>query len=913
MRIDGRITKIFYLCLAALLILGICYIFGFPLLEGFLKGNDTPYSLVNIQWVDKWFPKVPFWFPLQGGGASLASGYPLGAHILVVLLARLTPLDLVQAMRFLAFISVPLIALGIFTFVWYKFKNWLAACLAGAFYILSYASWSWLIDLGLYAQPISLIFVPWVFLFFDQFLIQRRVFSLFLGAIFFTLAGLFHFITAVVLLEALFFYAIFFGKNFLRALGSYFLFVATSLALSAFWLIPTVSYRMLLGSFGLISVEGLRHISTLVLLGIKGANTLDANSLNWSLYFAYPVTILAFAGMALTILRREKEKFFVGFLALIFILQTALPGIAPQLVKPFLVFFSIVQEKSILVTLIFFPIAASLGAILIADYLVFFIREERSKKRIVNALALILSLLLIFTFLGRVPPNSDKRLTIDYKGLGPDWGNNRGKFLWPPIISKQGISLEERMKEMVSKIGGDELTRIDVSPEMGFEMQAWNIFSQNSQVGIYAGLSGLSRAFLGYQREAFYKSETSSDKEVASLAQYFGIKYAVLNQTVESPERLTEKNWEDIYSQGHVLIKKFKKPEELITLTYKPTTLVIGKFEKNAYEQIFRMANGGVLSYNQSLLVEGDSENINDYTLEELNQFAVVLLYGYTYSDRIRAMKLLEEYVKGGGKLFIETGWQYVSPDWERVQTEVIFPVEKYSWTNFGKSWEIAGFSPPIYQEEPWGLGAASIQDLRSWAEPVITQGDKVLVARGSFGKGRVVWSGMNLFGHALMYKNEEEMKVLNEQISWLLEEAEGKEIGGVVVKRENPDRVEFSFTIPIEGLASLYFRESFHPYWQAKVQRTEDGRQKTERIPIYRAGPEYMLVRLPPLKTDVKVVFEIREPFVFSLAKLTSVLTLTFLLLWVVRPEIFSKLAIKVGSLPRPKVSLKDFWGEEK
>src|SRR3990170_8788204 len=124
-RIESPTTKILSLALAvshaavvAVVLLAISYFFGHSILDGRLQGSDSPLHLGYAVWLDQYFPHLPHWYPLQGGGASILHGYPLLAHLMVVLLHRLSGLSILQAFRLVTFATFPLTAFGIYLLGW---------------------------------------------------------------------------------------------------------------------------------------------------------------------------------------------------------------------------------------------------------------------------------------------------------------------------------------------------------------------------------------------------------------------------------------------------------------------------------------------------------------------------------------------------------------------------------------------------------------------------------------------------------------------------------------------------------------------------------------------------------------------------------------------------------------------------
>ncbi|MGD8555159.1 MAG: hypothetical protein PVJ32_06965, partial [Anaerolineales bacterium] len=83
LRIGGKVMRLAYMLLAVAAIFFFCYLFGHTQLEGALSGNDIPWALSQAQWYARWFPDLPTWFPLQGGGTPLLFLYPPGTSLIV--------------------------------------------------------------------------------------------------------------------------------------------------------------------------------------------------------------------------------------------------------------------------------------------------------------------------------------------------------------------------------------------------------------------------------------------------------------------------------------------------------------------------------------------------------------------------------------------------------------------------------------------------------------------------------------------------------------------------------------------------------------------------------------------------------------------------------------------------------------
>lgn len=157
----------FVACLAVISV--VAYFFGHFYLEG-LHGTDTAHALSLVSWVAKYFPKIPFWYHLQGAGVSMKWSYPLLASILVVLADKLTHLGILASFQVMAFSSLLLTAFGMYLFVWLRLKNQTAALIASIFYLITPLSYAYFADWGFYAEAISCMFFFPPLIFYDLFL-----------------------------------------------------------------------------------------------------------------------------------------------------------------------------------------------------------------------------------------------------------------------------------------------------------------------------------------------------------------------------------------------------------------------------------------------------------------------------------------------------------------------------------------------------------------------------------------------------------------------------------------------------------------------------------------------------------------------------------------------------------------------
>ena len=507
--------------------------------------------------------------------------------------------------------------------------------------------------------------------------------------------------------------------------------------------------------------------------------------------------------------------------------------------------------------------------------------------------------------------------------------------LWPElykdlsfkkIVSKlkrfpqKEFSLEEN-KDYFALIPDNLFFRYDTSPSETDMCQQGPYAKQTPQMSLYGANLSLINRLYGYQISNFYTGDKVYKDPAAlpEIAQWFGIKNIILRGKFDEENRYFEKLSQAGFENVNALEGQENKRASLLELPQgepiaavadKPKILVIGSEARRAYETIFIKAHFGLVSYMEAFLIHG-KEKVDDYTLEQLLNYDILFLHGYQYKSAEKAWRLLGQYLAQGGRLFIETGWEKVAADWEREKTADFFPTSSLEWTNFGKAADFqlhkgvidigeidaAGFEPLVWKDDPWKVSTSDV--LRNWAKPILTvrsgsdsKREHPLVAGGQYGEGRVIWSGMNIVSHIPVFDHTHpEMVLAGRLIDWLLEGKKAvnfqfeKDFAG---KRDNPDRVEFTFNRDIGEGASLYFKEAYYPYWKSELATSHQSPASSKKLEIEKAGAEMMFVQLPDIQAGDKVEFRIVRPFSDYLAYVISGLTFIGLVVYLIKPGIF-------------------------
>lgn len=909
------IFKVFYFLAAAFLIFVVSYFFGFPFLQK-LYGNDTPNTLTLIYWFNRFFPKIPLWFPLQGGGVSFVQGYPLFVHYLVILIHRIFNLSLPAAFQILGFLSLPTAAIGLYLFVWKLTKSQTAALATGIFYLLSPITYVWLFDWGFYIESVAYIFVFPSLIFIQLFLENhflegwsKKASAYLVSAILFLcftfFAHLYTFASVLLISTFLgFFFYLFRGEKrwAFKSLLIHFCLLLAVVSVLSFWLINLISYNRASGGFHApLSREDFVLNYTIypgAYFNLEKIPLEDPRYSGRNVSLAVVVWVLALVGAALSILFSKKTlalSFLLGLVLLALFFPVIL-WIASFI--PFVTFFTS-WRSFVAISRFLFPILAGAGVYFlglgIAKLLFIWDKKERFKF-LKLSLAAIFALIIFLTStlaLARVGMGEHKARwgpeEIDFRNVF-DRQHLETKEVKEPVA--QVLNLEnwpkpklvtefeptELAKKIIKTIPEKE-SRIDLTPYYGGVVMQLNIVSDLSQVNLYAPALSLLGPYWSYQQQVFYGT-LGSQAALNNLAKYFGTNYVVLCPELDNVVKYKNNlDWEEVTAD----IWKHKEKMKLFSFyEKKPIAFLIGDEKKRAFEPFFRIANEGVLNFDQAILVQG-RENIDEYTLKELKNFDFLILFGYSYKNQKKAYDLVDQYLKDGGKVFLSTGWQFTDHDWQIETPPAFFPVKNLVWWDdieSGRFWikekEIKDvnpslFSPLIWEEKPWGV-SLSTRGLKDWAKPILAFDDQVLVAGGDYGKGRIVWTGLNWPGHIHTYDyNKEEIRFVNKVFSWLIGEMGSEEENLVEMKRNWPDRVEFVFKKEIKNSGTIYFREAVAPDWRASLEG--------KRLEIYKAGPGFILIRVPQAKAGEKLVLKYSQGMRGVIGWLISLMTLVLLL----------------------------------
>lgn len=1070
LRVIESLSFLVHFLISSTVIFIIAYFFGYSFISDPLAGNDSLNVLSYIVYLNKSFPRIPLWYPYQGGGVSATLGYPQLYSYMVIILHRLTNLTLFSSMGILNFFSYYLPALGTYLFVSTRLKNKTAGLIAGILYFFSPMAAVWIWGAGFLAQTFSVIFVPFFLIFYDWFLEsffsgKPKKISLLLASFLGALAFMSHPATAMGLFAFAGLYTL--GRIFLekkptlkekviRGGLALLLTIIGVLGLVGFWYLPLQAY-LAFANRGIKTTADTTIFAPLSFKGTLGIQDLKVYPWGDFSIFA-PLWILSLIAGFLGFFFERKVSLLalLAFVGIYFAGSTQAWSFIFKFV-PFIADFFTLRPWYPLI-IILNPIAAAMAGVFLGKIILiplFFLETKKvslllrliikgTRIILLSFLVIIINLIVIYKlmptsgFFNRdkpwILPIGPKTVGLNLKGLWNRSDEERcslpkqhkrwsGLCEWPyldrfelntlsylcdrqkteekPLVCLKEKTVKINQKQvsiLVSReekeafvescfskgngpfyfhfenspclaLGRDPMSqlkhwplpklsfgqdnfstlitneldlptdkksifegktrRIDVTPHLGTTVKRWPIFYESSILNTYTGQLSLIKSYYSLFSDNFYDNPKASPETLNNLAKYFGTEAVVVITSKSPMENFKTAGWERFGDEKGVVFPPFKTG--LVNLGSYPKVLVIGNKEKGIYKQVFSAAIKGGLPTDKGILING-RERIGDYTLSQLKEYDLLIFQGYKYKNRPNDLALLSRYLSDGGSVFIDTGWQFVSPDWgrEKVNDNFVtdlpnpFPVEKTKWQGVGTDWEngkiaqdfsqkvsLSGFGPLTWEDTEWQVAAG--ENLRNWAKPVLTKEGKILVAGGNFGKGKIIWSGMNLLAHALDKNSQDEFKFLeNIFANLLINKKRSEEFSDFSLSRPTTD--EIVVTLKKESPPQiLYLREAYFPSWQAKAKISG----KTKNLKIQIAGPEFMLVDLPALSVGDQVIFEFKMPKQFYLGSFCSLLTIIFLLIYTLTNFLEKKVNLLIASFSqRLKEQVKtikfDFTKEE-
>lgn len=937
---------------AAAVIAAVAYVLSWQILHSGPVGSDTLFQLHLVRWVDASFPGLNWWYRWDDHGIAYREGYPLAAHWLTAAVSRLGSLDLSQAMQVVQFAVAPLGALGIYVFCAWRLRRPMAGLVAAIAYLLNPLTWTFLVDWGFYSnQAGTVLFMPCLValdVFFEEWEAGRRGWRFRLAAIatigLMDLMGLVSPFLLGAAVVAVFAYVLAITRGGLPARARWILLAAPVLLagtflLTAFWSLPEQQYLSFIATrvppraFDSSLFPGWSLDQIFSLHPIRPTVVSDRASIS-------PAVWLPALGGVVAALWNGRARMLVGLVAFgtLAMVTTALEA----LVWGLPVLGNLVHPRAG-VTLVQFlvPVLAGLGVaefpLAVGAGLAAAGRLGRRARVATAGGFLVLALLLEAAGVGyfahwvsgspnalaygdfepstndiwaRYPPGTAPPADLTSQLLAPsNWrplqvgcytgsctinsalAGYRGLFSSPPQRALVDAHVPLLLMDFHGLTGGAQAYTYNFQLPASPELDNWMLDGMLNRPGTVvkselASAAGIDAVVLGTTQSA-----QAADYRALGWNQVSGSPLAFVNP---SPSGLAAE-W-----------------------TSAATALVIGADQRSSshpYNDLFEQATSGMIPFTSGWLLRGQSAYVDDYTAGQLASYPALVLVGYRYHDQGKAFGLLDDYVRAGGSLYMETGWQYVDPDWDLGSRAPSFlPVGGLRWSALDPTAPVvvSGQASPswgsmAYGKVGWGASSADPSSVRAGAEALVSVGGRVVVARRQLGRGRVYWSGMNLIAHSSSTGSAAEQQFVADAFAWLLHAGERPAQSDSTVTWVGDDQARLVLS-PSAAPTWVLFKESFAPGWSAKLEwpGSPGVGAGSRAVTVLDGEADFMLVRLDSVPPGARLVFTYGPTTGVYLSWALSSAALVGLCLWLVSPAWTRRL---FHAAARPAAGLRDRW----
>ncbi|KKS42069.1 MAG: hypothetical protein UV61_C0003G0044 [Candidatus Gottesmanbacteria bacterium GW2011_GWB1_43_11] len=263
-------------------------------------------------------------------------------------------------------------------------------------------------------------------------------------------------------------------------------------------------------------------------------------------------------------------------------------------------------------------------------------------------------------------------------------------------------------------------------------------------------------------------------------------------------------------------------------------------------------------------------------------------------------LKLLVPYLKSGGKVFLELG---SNPNLSHkfpsdLPLARVKEKSASAWnlqidpdSKLVKQIDPQQFSPLLYQNQPWKYSTFDPSKSNANTTVLLRQDEEPVLVDAPIEKGRLFVSGLNLPFHLVEYLNQEETSLFANILETLVIIPNLYPQAQVI--RYNSEKIE----ITGKKFNGVYFKENFHPGWQAKINDTA--------APVFEAGLNFMYIPIPQTPNQIHLQLEFTGGFgnwIWFYINLLSLVVISVLILF---PKLTHNLSSFI-SLPLSKLASK-------
>lgn len=897
------------LVIAGAVICAVSYLLSWQILYSGMVGSEAPFHLHLIDWVATTFPNLPSWYPWDGMGVSYRDAYPLASHWIAVAVSRALSVHLEGGAQVVQFGLMPLTALGLYFFFDWRVKRPITGVAAAVLFLLSPIAWVEWTHFGLYASWVGMVlFMPCLIaldaFFFAWVAGDRSPAFRIWGVAFVVLATALGVVSPHLLaapLIAAFAYALALPRASAGRAWRWLFLMAPLLCagvvlLSAFWLGAELQYLAVVRShwagagtnFDPARLTAIELGTLLSLSPMRDGNLGD-------LYSFTPAALLpAILGVTLVV-RDGRTRLLVGLTVLGIVFMSFRDLYRPFFAVPGFSEFAVVAHRPLLLTAgIGVPALAALGLFELPRVVGgVAARHWKWPGGLPLGFGVVLQILMIavlaadvYAFAGRIEPSG--LLAYGPSVYGATKLSDLGRAPSLALTCQLGCPANHEALARLGRTFPSPPQRAELNSGVAQLDMAFHTLVGGGITHSYNDQVIPSRELASWLEQSMLTDSGTTTK--AELAAALGVDAVVLSPAQASRSvDYAQMGWQKVSSNPAAFVNP--DPSGLAAQWLSGNAvLVVGETQASVpalYNFVFERATTGVLPFASAWLVRGRSPKIDDYSDADLSRYAGVILLGYQYHDHSAAWSRLDRYVRSGGHLFVETGWQYVDPDWDVATAPSVLPVGSLRWSALDPAAPVQVGGAPDQQFGPFeygsgGWGASSTPSVRQGATELVRVGNRVVAARWDVGRGRVLWSGMNLMAHDAISGSADEDRFLADQFAWLFAPtvAASSQLS-LQPSWTDSDHVSLALE-QSAGPSLVLFKESLFPGWTARLV-TPNG---SSSVDLMGSEMDFMLADLASVPPGSALVFTYGPTGAVYLSWVISALSLAMMLIWGLRPR---------------------------
>lgn len=892
MKILQKILSRFWDTILFLLLIGTALIVSYLafIWSGYPVGGDVPQHLYRALVVQKFFPNH-LWLHTWAGGMPHFIWYPSLPYFLVWLIGVVSKLDPSVSLIFTAVLGYGIFAGCLYLVIRRITGSWGAGLLSSLIFLTSISVWQ-VLHSAIVSRVITHAFWGISLLFFVNYLIKPKKLYYFFSVVFLGLTLLSHPVMGLFASGTLFIISIF-VLGFKRGLQFSLKQILPAFLIASTLLIPSV----LRGGGFKVGQEFIGETVVAIFSDLFHWHVPKPGS--WApmgtYYLSYPVLIvpLVLSFLCLIFSRKflmKKKMWLKMILALLFLtLITVVYAMVYIRTRWMLIFYNEIITTLLALTLT--PVFAGLASGILWVSL-------WRKSWLASILSIPLILGLSYIFILQFPLDVEP---VPYKRIEE---------------RKDYVHLVEILNEVTD-------SRYQFNYRVGTGNHAY----------ISAWINDLF-PYIPQNRDFYFRDVANPDmyfylmqavwvwsdnyKETDFLLDWWGIKQFVIELEDEIYSKYADNpNYEDLgkyslFDTGKPDIKFLKNPKATPVLlsTNTPSVLVIS--DKDAsFTTFFKSLAYANVNSQKLIPVRGESYFVDSYSLDELSKFPGVVLYeGYSYKNKSKANALLSSYVESGGFLFIESrrNRDVVKKDLDvtPVNEEQVVEVDNWNFDSgenvLAEEIDVSMFAPPRYDKGPWLVSKA--KSLVSGAVPILYESNSPVLVFQKKGAGKIIWSGINLFFHAVHHTSEYESDLIGKLFLYSLGRSQFEEKNyppGTSLTYET-DEFKAQFVNPHKRIVTLkkpasgvLLKEFYFPNWRVEV----DGK----KAKLYYAGSGFMYVPLKEAKAQDEIVFSFGRNVKQWISDSISLIVFMGLILyvfdwWIFKPYV-KNLTLKLHAIP--------------